>query len=89
MKYFEWVVNIFLDNTVTLDQIINNLDTQYEENKVDKDIKGFVQAAFKHLRSSLKQIKEKNYAAAILEMEKLCSETEQVFKVLATRVTFL
>ena len=87
MQHFEWVVNIILDNTVTLDQIINNLDNQdNEENKVDKDIKGFVQAAFKHLASSLKQIKEKSYAATILELEKLCSEAEKVFIVLATRV---
>ena len=44
-----------------MDQIINNLDSQdNEENKVDKDIKGLVQAAFKHLRSSQKQIKEKS-----------------------------
>ena len=70
-----------------MDQIINNLDN--EENKVDKDIKGFVKAALKHLRSSLKQIKEKNYAAAVLEMNELCSETEKVFKVLATKVTIL
>ena len=85
MKYFDNT----LDNTLTLDQIINYLDQDKEENKVDKDIKGFVKAAFKHLRSALKQIKEKKYSAAILEMEEICSETEKVFRVLATKVTIL
>ena len=50
------------------------------DKKGDKEIKGFVKAALDHFQSSVKKIQESEYAEALRELEKLCSETSKVFE---------
>ena len=56
------------------------------DRKGEKDIKAFVKEALQHFTTAISKIQNNKYVTAVVELKRVCVDTESVFKVSAVKV---
>ena len=56
------------------------------DRKGEKDIKAFVKEALRHFNTAISKIQNNKYVSAVVELKRVCVDTESVFKVSAVKV---